>query len=56
VCMLDFMNNYFMLMTTYISIGIEFSGLLHAVYLVQFAFSKLSGHAIESKEVSGCSI
>ena len=51
VCMLDFINNYFMLMTTYISIGIEFSGLLHAVYLVQFAFSKLSGEPIESKEV-----
>jgi len=41
VCMLDFINNYFMLFTTYVSLGIEFSGLLHSVYLVQIGFSKL---------------
>jgi hypothetical protein len=49
-CMLDFINNYFMLFTTYVSLAIEFSGILHAVYLVQILFSKISGKAIESKE------
>jgi Silicon transporter len=36
IAMLDFINNYFMLLTTYVSLAIEWSGLLHAVYLVQF--------------------
>jgi hypothetical protein len=50
-CMLDFLNNYFMLFTTYVSLAIEFSGLLHSVYLVQIAFSKITGKPIESKLV-----
>ena len=49
-CMLDFINNYFMLFSTYVSLGIEFSGLLHCVYLVQFLFAKATGTPIESKE------
>jgi len=49
-CMLDFLNNYFMLFTTYVSLAIEASGLLHSVYLVQIFFSKLTGQLIESKE------
>jgi Silicon transporter len=49
-CMLDFLNNYFMLFTTYVSLGIEMSGLLHSVYLVQIIFSKLTGKAIDTKE------
>jgi len=49
-CMLDFINNYFMLFTTYISLFIEMSGLLHSVYLVQILFSKISGKPIESNE------
>jgi len=49
-CMLDFINNYFMLFTSYVSLGIEFSGLLHCVYLVQMIFSKITGKAIESQE------
>jgi hypothetical protein len=50
-CMLDFINNYFMLyFVTYVSLAIEFSGLLHSVYLVQVVFSKISGTPIESKE------
>ena len=49
-CMLDFINNYFMLFTTYLSLAIEMSGLLHAVYLVQIIFSKITGKAIESNE------
>jgi hypothetical protein len=49
-CMLDFINNYFMLFTSYVSLGIEFSGLLHCVYLVQMIFSKITGKPIESNE------
>jgi len=49
-CMLDFVNNYFMLFTTYVALIVEKSGLLHSVYLVQILFSKLSGKPIESKE------
>jgi hypothetical protein len=51
-CMLDFINNYFMLFSTYLSLFIEFSGLLHSVYLVQIGFSKLTGQRIHSNEVS----
>ena len=49
-CMLDFINNYFMLFTSYVSLGIEFSGLVHCVYLVQMIFSKITGKPIESNE------
>ena len=49
-CMLDFINNYFMLFSTYISLGIEFSGLLHCVYLVQIFFAKITGTSIISNE------
>lgn len=49
-CMLDFLNNYFMLFTTYVSLAIEASGLLHSVYLVQIFFSKLTGQFVESEE------
>ena len=50
VCMLDFINNYFMTFTSYVSLGIEFSGLLHCVYLVQMFFSKITGKPVESNE------
>merc|ERR1712110_585600 len=49
-CMLDFINNYFMLFTTYVSLFIEFSGILHSVYLVNIVFSKVTGKSIESSE------
>ena len=42
-CMLDFINNYFMLFTVYVSLAIETSGLLHSVYLVQIIFAKIAG-------------
>jgi len=48
--MLDFINTYFMLFTTYVSLAIEMSGLLHSVYLVQIFFSKLTGKPIDSNE------
>ena len=51
-CMLDFMNNYFVYFTIYMSLFIECTGLLHAVYLFQMLFSvgknksdKKSGHS-----------
>jgi hypothetical protein len=49
-CLLDFINTYFMLFTSFVSLGIEFSGLLHSVYLVQIVFSKITGTPIESNE------
>eukprot|EP00978_Attheya_sp_CCMP212_P024960 scaffold79332_cov61-Attheya_sp.AAC.1 len=49
-CMLDFINNYFMLFSTYVSLFIELSGLLHSVYLVQIIFSKITGKPFESNE------
>jgi len=51
-CMLDFINNYFMLLTTYVSLVIEASGLLHSVYLVQIIFSKITGTPVESNQPS----
>jgi Silicon transporter len=48
--MLDFINNYFMLFTEYVSLAIEKSGLLHAVYLVQILFSKVTGMFIDCNE------
>jgi hypothetical protein len=50
VSMLDFINNYFMTFTSYVSLFIEFSGLLHSVYLVQFFFSRVTGKPVESNE------
>lgn len=49
-CMLDFINNYFMVFTTYVSLFIEATGLLHAVYLVQIIFAKVAGKPVESDE------
>jgi hypothetical protein len=51
VCMLDFINNYFMLLIVYLSLFIEFSGLLHSVYLVQIIFSKIAKRPMDTKEV-----
>ena len=50
-CMLDFINNYFMLFTTYVSLAIEFSGLLHSVYVVQIIFSRITDKPIDSNEL-----
>ena len=48
--MLDYINNYFMLVTMYVCMAIEFSGLLHASYLVQLGVAKLAGKPIVSNE------
>ena len=49
-CMLDFINNYFMVFTLYVALTIEFSGLLHAVYVVQMFFAYISNQPVVSKE------
>ena len=49
-CMLDYINNWFAVFTLYVAMAIEFSGLLHASYLIQMLVSKLSGKPIDSQE------
>lgn len=49
-CMLDFINTYFMVFTTWVSLAIEYSGLLHSVYLVQVVFSKITGTTLVSED------
>jgi len=49
-CMLDFINTFFGLFTTYVSLFFDATGLLHSVYLVQIVFAKITGTPIESSE------
>jgi len=49
-CMLDYIDNYFALFTLYVAMFIEWTGLLHASYVVQLLVGKLAGKPIESKE------
>jgi silicon transporter len=49
-CMLDFINNCLALYTLYIALAIEFSGLLHSVYVVQMFFRFVSGKEFKSNE------
>jgi len=49
-CMLDYIDNYFAVFTLYVAMAIEFSGLLHASYLIQLLVGILAGQPIESKE------
>jgi hypothetical protein len=49
-CMLDYINNYFATITFWVAMAIEFSGLLHASYVLQKLVSFLSGKKIESEE------
>ena len=49
-CMLDYINTHFMTFTFYVAMSIEFSGLLHSTYLIQYIFAGLSGKPIDSKE------
>lgn len=52
LCMLDYTNNYFALLTLYVAMAIEFSGLLHASYLIQMLVNLLAGKKTDSKEQS----
>ena len=49
-CMLDYINNYFAKFTVWVAMGIEYSGLLHASYLIQLIVAKIAGKPIESNE------
>ena len=56
LCMLDYTDNYFALLTLWVAMAIEFSGLLHASYLVQLAVAALAGKKIEEPRSAGASI
>lgn len=49
-CMLDFINNWAMVISTFIALALESSGLLHSVYLVQRMVALLAGRKIEYNE------
>ena len=49
-CMLDHINNYAMVASTYAALFLENSGLLHATYLVQITVAKIAGQKIDSVE------
>jgi hypothetical protein len=49
-CMLDYINNYFALFTLYVAMFIEWTGLLHASYLVAMLVAAISGKPIKSNE------
>jgi len=49
-CMIDYIDNYFAVFTLWVAMAIEFSGLLHASYLVQILVGLAAGKPIESKE------
>ena len=50
LCMLDYSNNAFALIVFWVSMGIEFSGVLHASYLLNMIVCYLAGKPVESKE------
>ena len=49
-CMLDYINNWFAVITLWVAMAIEFSGLLHASYLIQMLVAAMAGKPIESNE------
>jgi len=49
-CMLDYINNYFAIVTVYVALAIEFTGILHATYLIQRMVASMAGQPIVSKE------
>ena len=48
--MLDFMNNWIIVASTYIALCVEMSGILHAVYFLQWCLSKAAGKKPHSNE------
>jgi hypothetical protein len=50
LCMLDYINTYFAVFTVWVAMAIEFSGLLHASYLIQMAVAAMSGEKIQTNE------
>jgi hypothetical protein len=51
-CMLDFINTPSMVVTTWVCLAVETSGLLHSVYLVQYCFAIFTGKSVTSDEPS----
>jgi Silicon transporter len=50
LCMLDYINNSFAAAVFWVSMAIEFTGLLHMSYLLQMIVCHLAGKPVESKE------
>lgn len=50
ICMLDYCNNYFALFTMWVAMAIEFSGILHASYLIEMLVLKCAGKTLNTKE------
>ncbi len=57
--MLDFINNWVMVVSTYVALIVEASGILHAVYFVQIIFTKIvsksagkNGHRNKSSHIT----
>merc|ERR1711935_785443 len=48
--MLDYLNNWFGLFTLYFANFVEFTGLLHASYVIQLLVGLLAGQPIESND------
>jgi silicon transporter len=49
-CMLDYINNRFALFTLYTAMAIEFTGVMHSSYLIEYILAAVSGKPIQSKE------
>ncbi|CAB9515067.1 expressed unknown protein [Seminavis robusta] len=49
-CMLDFINTWFMIVTTFLSLILDMSGILHSVYMFQILFCKITNTPIDSNE------
>jgi Silicon transporter len=50
ICMLDYLDNWFGVMTVYVALGLEFTGILHSGYLIQMIVCFLSGTEYETNE------
>ncbi|KAI2491231.1 Silicon transporter [Fragilaria crotonensis] len=50
LCMLDYMNNWMMSVTFWVSMAIEFTGLLHASYVCQMFVCRLAKQPVEWHE------
>jgi len=48
--MLDYINNYGALLTFNVAMALEFCGILHSSYLIQYFVTALAGQKVESKE------
>eukprot|EP00558_Chaetoceros_sp_UNC1202_P010555 CAMPEP_0197233736 /NCGR_PEP_ID=MMETSP1429-20130617/1719_1 /TAXON_ID=49237 /ORGANISM="Chaetoceros sp., Strain UNC1202" /LENGTH=494 /DNA_ID=CAMNT_0042692041 /DNA_START=67 /DNA_END=1551 /DNA_ORIENTATION=+ len=50
LCMLDYTNTYSALLTLWVAMFIEWTGLLHSSYVISMIVSALAGKPVESKE------